>query len=138
MSSGARPAAVGFTLIELMIALAVVAILLTISIPTYDGVVRKSRRAEGRELLMSIAHAQGRHYALQARYAISLTALGITSAVSQNGYYTVSLSPSATGYQLFAAPQAAQATDVCGTLVLNDLGQRDVQNASLTAAECWR
>lgn len=130
--------AAGFSLIELVIVMVVMAVLFAIAVPAYDTFVMKSRRAEARELLSSIAQAEGRYYANHAKYATSLEDLGITDDASVNAYYTVTVAENGRGYRLSAAPQGAQETDVCGTLVLDDAGTRKVEGASVDAAECWR
>lgn len=130
--------AAGFSLIELVIVMVVMAVLFAIAVPAYDSFVMKSRRAEARELLSSIAQAEGRYYANHAKFATTLDALGIHDDASLNAYYTVAIDENGRGYKLSATPQGAQQTDVCGTLVLDDAGTRKVENASIDAADCWR
>jgi type IV pilus assembly protein PilE len=132
-----RPAA-GFTLIELVITMIVLAVLLAIAIPSYEEFVQRSRRADGRELLSSLAQAQGRYYANNARYATTLTELGISDATSEHDHYTATLAVNGRGYRITAAPHGVQANDPCGALTLDDLGIRGVANGSLDAQTCWR
>lgn len=103
----------GFTLIELMIALAVIAILAAVAYPSFMDSIRKSRRSEAFSALSAIQQAEERWRANNPSYTDQLTAapptgLGIASSTA-NGYYTLSLANvTATSYE-------AVATAVSGT-----------------------
>lgn len=112
----------GFSLIELMITLVILAIVLSIAIPSYQSQLEKSRRSEGKALLSEIAALQESFRTEQNRYTADLTELGYAAAgwnQSKNGYYRVSVlaptagCPIATCFQLEAQPAAgsAQADD---------------------------
>ena len=127
---GRRPAA-GFTLIELMIVVAVVGILAAIAYPSYRDQVQKTRRSEGQALLLEVAGHMERHYYDNGAYTTDLTDLGYASASnveSEDGWYQVSVNaatagcPIATCYVMTATPQAGQAPD--GNLTLSSTGQR--------------
>lgn len=148
----------GFTLIELMIVVAVIGILGAIAYPTYQDSVRKSRRADARSTLLQAAQWMERYYTVSNRYDQdrSPTPVSVTSTTpgansfpnsgltnSPNGAatpaYSITLSNvSQTGYQLNAAPTGPQSGDKCGTLTLTNTGVRGVTGGSLTVAECWR
>jgi type IV pilus assembly protein PilE len=88
----------GFTLIELMIATAVVAIIAAVAYPSYMGSVRKSRRAEAVSALAGLQQAQERWRANNAQYAVSASGLGI-STTTPTGLYTLAVdSADASGY----------------------------------------
>ena len=106
----AKPAyrTAGFTLIELMIAVVVVAILAAIAIPSYLDSVRKSRRSDAYTALTAVQQAQERwrannpSYATNAQLSLGVNAspagLGVNAATA-NGYYNVGISlPSNAGY----------------------------------------
>lgn len=106
----------GFTLVELMIAVVVVAVLASIAYPSFMDAVRKSRRAEATAALNKVQQAQERFRANNLQYASNLTAaptasppgLGLAST-TPGGYYTVAIvSASGSGYE-------ATATAVSGT-----------------------
>lgn len=112
----------GFSLVELMIALLILAIVMSIAIPSYRSHLEKSRRSEGKALLSEIAALQESFRTEQNRYTADLTELGYAAAAwnqSTNGYYRASVlapnaaCPIATCFQLEAQTVAgsAQADD---------------------------
>lgn len=88
-----------FSLIELMIAVVILAIVMSIAIPSYQSHLEKSRRSEGKALLSEVAALQESFRTEQNRYTADLTNLGYAAAgwnVSTNGHYRVSvLAPTA-------------------------------------------
>ena len=80
----------GFTLLELMIVLAVIAILSAIAIPTYVNYGYRARRGDGQELLLRVANAQERYYSTANTYG-ALDQIGFDDTQSAKKYYTVSL-----------------------------------------------
>ncbi len=101
----------GFTLIELMIVVAIVGILSAIAYPSYTDSVRKSRRTDGESALVDAAQRLEVYYASQASYTTTLTVPDPDiSATSPEGYYTISIlaataaCPVASCYVLNAAP----------------------------------
>src|SRR5713226_435178 len=83
----------GFTLIELTIAVAVVAILAMIAIPTYTAQMVKGRRSSAEAALLDIAQRE-QQYLLDARsYAYSVTALNTTTPANVLAYYTIDFLP---------------------------------------------
>jgi type IV pilus assembly protein PilE len=127
----------GFTLIELMITVAIVGILAAIAYPSYTNYVLRGYRSEGLAMLSDAAARMERFYAQNNTYAgATLATLGITNANSPNGRYTLSLPAAATvtTYSLQIAPQGAQTKDTtCGTMSLDQSGTK-----SPTTAECWK
>jgi type IV pilus assembly protein PilE len=118
----------GFTLIELMIAVAIVAILAMIAIPAYNAQMVKGRRSSAEAVLLDIAQRQ-QQYLLDARsYAPDPTSLGTTPPVNVKAFYTVSIDPlPVAGPPTFTAravPLAgtAQAGDV--TLTIDNTGAK--------------
>lgn len=141
----------GFTLIELMIAVVIVAILASIAYPSYQNSVRKSRRADGHAALIAVQLAQEklrsscRFYAqnLGAGNACGANAAGSTigaAAASPDGYYTIAVSgATATGYTATATAVGDQANDEAGgvtcTLVITVSATNP--NGVRTPAACW-
>jgi type IV pilus assembly protein PilE len=137
-----RPhAARGFTLIELMIVVVVVAILGTVAFPAFRDQVRKSRRADAITSLNKIAQAQERWRANNAAYGSSLASTGLNVANPSSGYYTLSVSgATATGYTAAASAAGSQANDAkCTSFTLTMLNGETTYTStgSATAAACW-
>jgi len=144
MNSGARRPPSGFTLIELMITVAIVAILAAIAYPAYTEQVAKSRRAEAKAMLMQVMGAQERFYSLNSTYTTSLTTTlgypdaGSGAVSSEEDHYRITAAACGGGIgecvQLTAAPQIADAR--CGSLTLDSTGVRGESGTS-TVQECW-
>ena len=126
----------GFTLIEMLIALACVALLASLAWPSYQSLIMRSQRAQARASLLQAAHWLER--AASANGSYPLTADVPASVLQIDGqHYKMIVTSSAQSYTLSATPLGTQAADTCGTLTLNHLGLRSVQGASQTAAQCW-
>ena len=121
--------AAGFTLVELLVSVAVVAIIAAIAYPSYQDQMRKGRRAAAQAFLVEVANRQ-QQYLLDARtYAVgadAITTLNLTVPPEVAPFYTVTVEPTAATnpptYRLVATPVAAQAAD--GGLTLDQEGAR--------------
>ena len=147
-TSIARPR--GMTLIELMVAVAIVAIIASLAVPSYSAYVTRSKRAVGKSALSLVADQQEQFFLDNKRYADDLTEIGYDSekiGVDESGQavaadaddrvYVISLDDtSATTYTIEATPQLAQADQdtACGTLSLTQAGQK-LQSGDGT--DCW-
>jgi len=127
--------AAGFTLVELLVVMAVMAILASIALPNYQRHLEESRRADAVAGLMQGRQQLERCYTRQASYAGCSTL-----SVSPEGHYGISLSSvNAGSYRLVADPDAdaasgAQADDACGALWITQDGQRGQEG---NANGCW-
>lgn len=132
-----RKSLAGFTLIELMIVVAIIGILAAIAYPSYQQYVLRSNRADAQALMLETAQFLERYSTSNNG---SYQGAAVVSAVSPKGAsgssvrYNIdfSVAPSATAYTLRAAPQNAQTEDDCGTLTLSHTG---VQTPSTSG--CW-
>ena len=152
MSRTARHIAQGFTLIELMIAVAIVALLAAVALPAFQDAIRKSRRSDAINAISAVQQAQERMRANSTRYCSTFGAasapncgLAATLSNSANGRYTLGLSDvTETRYVVTATATGAQAADTrCAKLAARmeagaisyGSGQSTVDWAD--SAKCW-
>lgn len=135
MRGGKRAA--GFTLIEIMIVVVIVAILAAVAVPTYSRYVFRSRRGDAQALLMRLADAQERWYAVHNQYA-SLDELGYDDpAISEHQFYSVTIPVhDDSSFTATAAPQGVQENDQCGSLSISSTGSKTFDGAE-TNGSCW-
>ena len=132
----------GVTLVELMVAVAIVAILASVAYPSYMEQVRKGRRAEAQAVLMEASQFLERFATENMRYDqnVAGTAVALPSALTKapkegaSKFYDVSLqSVSASAYKLQAVPAGVHAGDACGTMTVTQTGVKGAAKA-----DCWR
>lgn len=125
-------AVAGFTLLELMIALAVIAVLSAIAYPLYTSHVQKSHRTAAQSSLMELAARQASWRSRHTSYGDLTDLLGITPAIPNpsNSYYSFSVTAATSTFSLTAVPQGAQVSDSCGTLTMT-------QSLSGSPSNCW-
>ena len=132
----------GFTLIELMITVAIIAILAAVAYPSYNEYVQRGHRSEGQALLNDTAALQERFYAQNFAYVTATADIATKlrgKASSPTGKYNLTLGAGAAtdgGYLLTATQQFSDTA--CGNLTLNALGVRGRTGSGKTIAECWR
>lgn len=135
----------GFSLMELLIALTIVAILTTIAFPSFMQSVRKSKRIDAQTALTNATNNLERFFATNGTYTVDSSQLGLKmdagSAYSENDHYVVVVAAGATGigssYVVTATATAdgVQAGDTgCTVLSLDSLGRRIPDP---TASRCW-
>jgi len=134
----------GFTLLEMIVVVAIAAILAAMAISTYGRYVFRAHRADAHQSLMAIANGEERWYATYHRYSDDLAQFGFADpAMSPHGYYELVLEVDGDAAQSFTAtalPVNTQASDACGNLSIDSQGRKmpsqdDVQaNAN---GKCW-
>jgi len=127
----------GFTLVELMIVVAIIGILAAVAYPAYTNAVKKANRADAIDSLLSLAGRMEEYYMNNDTYVGATINAAGTGTVGSNqtseNLYTLSItSATAFVYTLTATPITADTE--CGNLVLNSLGQK---TASTGSTACW-
>ena len=137
----------GFTLIELMIAVAIIAVLSAIAYPSYQAHIVKTRRVAASGCLLEAAQFMERFYTTNLKYdtdrsgaAVALPALQCNRDLQ--AFYTVGLrSTSASAYVVEAVPKGVQLAkdSACGTLAVDQTGAKFERGTESSAAGsvCW-
>jgi type IV pilus assembly protein PilE len=139
----------GFTLIEMMIAVSVVAITLAIALPSYKSSVRKSRRPEAKTALLDLASREERYFTVNNAYTNSAANLGytafpvnLTGTSSTPDYQliaptvTAATATAAATFTLQATAVNDQANDTCGSYTLSSTGAQTPATGT-DGQPCW-
>jgi type IV pilus assembly protein PilE len=138
----------GFSLVELMVVIAVVAILSAIALGAYRQYMLRTNRTDGTMVLLKLQAAEEKYFLQNNTYTANLGTdglgvtggTGVTSMTTARGFYTIAVAAGATttlatSYLLTAAAAAGQVKDTsCPTLTIDDQG---IHGPSSTAATCW-
>lgn len=134
----------GFSLTELLITVAIVAILLTIAVPGYQQFIQESRRSDAVISLMRMAASAERYYADQKSFTGATAAGLMGGTASVDGYYTLAMTidGGGQGYTASATPVAgkSQADDDCYAYLLTSTGLKSNQDSGGTEIpdpSCW-
>ncbi len=135
----------GFTLIELMIVVAIIGVLTLIAWPSYQDYVNKGKRAEGKSAVAQATQAMERYFTNNNTYTVDLTAAGFRAFSGESAAtsaYTITAIAGSTGtiatsYVLTASPNNWSDTAGCGDLTINQMGTKGVSGGALTSAQCW-
>lgn len=130
----------GFSLIELMVVVMIVAILVAIALPSYRRYVVRTHRTDAQRTLLDLATRQERFFYSNNRYATAVADLGASSAV-EGGLYqiTTPIVASSTNYVIEATAIGTQARDdaQCQTLSIDRAGLQQSTGTVANDAACW-
>ncbi len=134
----------GFSLLELLVTMAIISILAVIAYPSYQSHIIKTRRNDGKISLLHLAAQMERYYATHNSYQGAIIGGNKTSTIQANnisseGWYTMQISQSnRDSYVLQAIPRQHQSTSdkSCGTLTLNQQGIRG-SSINKESNKCW-
>lgn len=132
----------GFTLIEVLIAMVIIAILAAIAIPNYSEYIQRGRRADAKAALLQLAQWQERRRTETGAYVTDTANLpgGLTAVKSGNAdTYTITVSADTAPYILTATRTGSMSSDPCGDFTLTGLGVRGTvaESGSRSSDECW-
>lgn len=155
---GSRRRSAGFTIIELMIVVAIIGLLAGIAVPSYREQVNKGKRAEGKAALLAAASRFERFYSQNNCYpsagtncgnatssALALTAAGVNSYSGDDAnkaYYAISVTQNAQTFTITATPRSPFVDTKCGNLTLSNAGRKWTQSNGSTddtvvKEGCW-
>jgi type IV pilus assembly protein PilE len=141
MTSRSLKQTAGFTLIELMITVAIVGILAAIAYPSYTQYVERARRADAAAVLVEAAQFMERRFTETRSYASVTLPASLSKAPREgNSWYDISVATTGGGseFLLTAAPKSGWTPKNCASLTLSSLGEKKTTAAAPdTAASCW-
>ncbi len=134
----------GFTLIEVMIVVAIIGILSAVAYPSYTDYIRRGNRSEATAALLEAQQFMERYYGANNRYSTAADgnpALPTRLQTLPSGgptRYTLSVAATVNSYTLTATPSGTMLADKCGSLTITNTGVKGRSTTAPTVAECWR
>lgn len=143
----------GFTLIEIMIVVAIVGVLMAIALPSYTSYVARANRADAKGQMLQVAQYMHRFYAANDKFHEDRSAAATSNAQGQlvpasmrrsptdgTQLYELTVEATAVAFTVTAVPLTGtkMAGDPCGSLTLTSTGVRGVMGGTLPRDTCWK
>lgn len=123
----------GFSLLELMIVVAIIGILASIAYPSYQEQVADGRRVDAQANLLALAQHLERHYTENGSYTTAVLPYNEAPKDGADKFYDITIPAStAVSYTLRAVPKNGMAGDRCGNMDVTNIGQK-----AAAQADCW-
>ena len=133
-----------FTLIEVMIVVAIIGILAAVAYPSYRDYIAKARRGDAITVLMENAQWMERYFTQNNTYlnGAANPTLPLLEAPKDgtSKYYDITFSGTntQTTYTLLATPKGGMASDACGTFTLTEAGVKGTSGGTISSQLCWK
>lgn len=142
----------GFTLIELMVVIAIVAILMALALPSWRTYVDRGKRTDAKSQLLQAAQYMHRFYAANDSYSAARDGASVKTLIPDSlrrspttgtPLYTLDIDtstfePSGFTLRFRPSPTGSMAGDPCGTLILDNTGRKAAEGNTMSTADCWR